>query len=223
MTETNSALAAPLSFEQARVLGCLLEKEVLVPDSYPLTLNALIAACNQSTNRDPVTSFDEAAVVAALESLREAQWAFQISQAGARVPKFKHNLPAKLTGLSAASCALLCTLLLRGPQTAGELRQRCERLHAFPDIPSVESELADLQNHPQGPLITCLPAGQGRRVAAYAHLFSGPVDASAAGVVMVSAPLARPPALDDEWKNRIEAELAALRSDLADLQSQLGV
>ena len=145
----------PLTFEQSRILGCLLEKEVLVPDSYPLTLNTLVTACNQSTNREPVTNFDESTVTRALEGLRETQWAFQLSQAGARVPKFKHNLHAKIHDLSPASVALLCTLLLRGHQTAGELRQRTERLHPFPDLPSIEAELDTLQNHPEGPLPVC--------------------------------------------------------------------
>lgn len=223
MHDTHPALATPLTFEQSRVLGCLLEKEILVPDSYPLTLNTLVIACNQSTNRDPVTSFDEATVLTALDGLRESLWVFQLSQAGARVPKFKHNLPAKISGLTPAAHALLSTLLLRGHQTAGELRQRCERLHAFPDLPAVEAALTDLQNHPEGPLITCLPAGQGRRVAAYAHLFGGPVDASAPVQLLPLPPTsARPPSLDEEWKSRIESELVALRTELAELKAQLG-
>lgn len=223
MSEIHPTLATPLSFEQARILGCLLEKETLVPDSYPLTLNSLVTACNQSTNRDPVTNLDEAVVLRALDGLREALWAFQISQAGARVPKFKHNLPAKIPGLSPAATALLCTLLLRGHQTAGELRQRCERLHAFPDLPSVETALEELCHHPDGPLAVCLPAGQGRRVAAYASLFCGPVDASAAAGPVIIAPPPAASSPDAEWKERIESELAALRAEMAELKTQLGV
>ncbi len=224
MPESHPVLATPMRFEQARILGCLLEKEVLVPDSYPLTLNTLVTACNQSTNRDPVTSLDEATVVRALDGLRESQWAFQISLAGSRVPKFKHNLPAKIPGLTPAAIAVLCTLLLRGHQTAGELRQRCERMHAFPDLPAIESELAALQNHPDGPLIVCLPAGGGRRVPAYAHLFCGPVDLAApAAAVIVAPPPPAAPSIDPEWKDRIESEIAALRAELADLKAQLGV
>jgi uncharacterized protein YceH (UPF0502 family) len=224
MPDPHPALTPPLTFEQARVLGCLLEKEALVPDSYPLTLNTLITACNQSTNRDPVTHFDETTVVRALDGLRESQWAFQLSQAGARVPKFKHNLSAKIPGLSPASVALLCTLITRGHQTAGELRQRCERMHAFPDLPSLEAELDTLQTHPDGPLIVCLPAGSGRRVPAYAHLFCGPVDPAlpAAAVVVAPSPPSTPP-VDPEWKDRIEAELVSLRAELTDLKTQLGL
>ncbi len=217
----------PLTFEQSRVLGCLLEKEVLVPDSYPLTLNTLITACNQSTNRDPITHFDETTVVRALDGLRETQWAFQLSQAGARVPKYRHNLHAKIHDLSPASVALLSTLLLRGHQTAGELRQRCERLHAFPDLPSIETELDALQNHPEGPLVICLPSGHGRRVPAYAHLLCGPVDPFAPSTASIPATttIVPPPAppIDPDWKDRIELELATLRAELADLKSQLGL
>ena len=112
----------------------------------------------------------------------------------------------------------------RGADDAGELRQRCERLHAFPDLASVESALADLQNDPDGALITCLPAGHGRRVAAYAHLFCGPVDPSTPTQIQPPPTTAvRAPSLDDDWKLRIESELAALRSELADLKAQLGV
>jgi uncharacterized protein YceH (UPF0502 family) len=216
----------PLTFEQSRILGCLLEKEVLVPDSYPLTLNTLVTACNQSTNREPVTSFDESTVTRALEGLRETQWAFQLSQAGARVPKFKHNLHAKIHDLSPASVALLCTLLLRGHQTAGELRQRTERMHPFPDLQSIEAELDTLQNHPEGPLVVCLPSGNGRRVPAYAHLLCGPVDpntpASSIAPVTTIVPPPAPP-IDPDWKERIESELASLRAELAELKAQLGI
>lgn len=222
------ALEPTLTFPQSRVLGCLLEKEILVPDSYPLTLNALVAACNQSTNREPVTHFSEAEIVGALDGLRQSLWVFQLSQAGARVPKFKHNFPTKLPGLSAASTALLCTLLLRGQQTAGELRQRCERLHAFPDLATVEAELEALEHHPEGALVVCLPSGQGRRVPAYAHLFSCPVDPFAPSttggastqVTVVPPP---PPAIDADWKNRIEEELRTLQAEVRDLKAQLGL
>ncbi len=226
-SSTHPALQPALTFTQARILGCLLEKEALVPDSYPLTLNALLAACNQSTNRDPVTQLGEAEVLAALEGLRQSLWVFQLSQAGARVPKFKHNLEAKLPGLSSPASALLCTLLLRGPQTAGELRQRCERLHAFPDLEAVEAELAALENLAEGALVVGLPAGNGRRVPAYAHLFCGPVDplASSPQGTAVSTIVVPPPAppMDPAWKERVEAELQALRAEVNDLKAQLGM
>lgn len=224
MSDPHPALFPPLSLAQTRVLGCLLEKETLVPDTYPLTLNSLITACNQSTNRDPVTHFSESEVLAALDGLREHQWAFQLSQAGARVPKFKHNLSHKIPDLLPASRALLTTLLLRGPQTSGELRQRCERLHEFPDLASVESELDALQSLAAGPLVVCLPPGSGRRVACYAHLFSGPVDPDViTGAVIVAPPPSPPPAIDPNWQTQIENQIAALQAELRDLKSQLGI
>jgi uncharacterized protein YceH (UPF0502 family) len=210
-----------LSFEQTRVLGCLLEKEALVPDTYPLTFNSLLAACNQTTNRDPVTSLDDAAVTAAIDGLRQTGWVFQLSQAGARVPKFKHNLHDKISGLDRPAVALLCTLLLRGHQTAGELRQRCERMHAFPDLASVESELESLMDHAEGPLVTCLPSGSGRRVAQYAHLFSGPVDPGAVHAMHAAPAVVVPP--PEDWRLAVETRLAALESAVADLRAQLGL
>ena len=226
MNSPHSVLSIPLSFEQARVLGCLLEKEVTVPDSYPLTLNQLLSACNQSSNREPITDFDEATVSTALEGLRQQLWVFQLSQAGARVPKLKHNLPAKLPDLSKAAVALLTTLLLRGPQTAGELRQRTERMHPFEDLAAVESTLQELTANPEGALAICLPSGNGRRVAQYMHLFCGPVDpdlistASAPKAVVIPPP---PPIVTEEWKLDIEQQLAQLREQIQDLRAQLGI
>ena len=128
---------APITFEEARVLGCLIEKESTTPEYYPLTLNQLAAACNQSTNREPVVAFDESTVQQALEGLKARQLAFQVTIPGARVQKFKHNATGKFPRLEKPTLALLCVLLLRGQQTAGELRQRTERLFNFGDLPSV--------------------------------------------------------------------------------------
>ncbi len=157
----------------ARILGCLLEKEITLPDYYPLTLNALTAACNQTTNRDPILNLEENQVRRALESLKTRGWVFEISIVGARVSKYRHNLKAKLPGLERPSTSLLCVLLLRGHQTLGELRQRTERLQTFPDLASVEAELLKLITYSEGPLVACLPAGPGRRVAQYAQLLTG--------------------------------------------------
>lgn len=224
MSDPHPALTPSLTLAQTRVLGCLMEKEVVVPDTYPLTLNSLITACNQSTNRDPVTHFSETDVLAALDGLREHQWVFLLSQAGARVPKYKHNIGHKLPDLSSAGRALLTTLLLRGPQTCGELRQRSERMHDFPDLAAIEAELELLQEHPDGPLIVCLPPGSGRRVACYAHLFSGPVDPDViTGAVIIAPPPAPTPAMDPDWKTQIESQLAALQEELRDLKNQLGI
>ena len=213
----------PLNFEQVRVLGCLLEKEMTLPEYYPLTLNALITACNQSTNRDPVTSFDEATVVGALEGLRQRQLVFQLSQAGARVPKFRHNCDQQLPDLDRPQRALLCTLLLRGSQTVGELRQRSERMHAFPDVESVEECLDSLITREAGALVQCLPAGGGRRVPSYRHLLAG-----AEAETHQNSPRldARPESIippEPSWKEEIERQLEELRREIRSLKEQLGV
>src|SRR5260370_29673370 len=132
-----------LSPVETRILGCLLEKERLTPENYPLSLHGLTAACNQSTNRDPVTAYDERTVDAGLTALREDKLATLIHAAGARVQKYRHNL-ANHYELQPREVALLCTLLLRGPQTLGELRARTERMHSFGTLEEVEPALAEL-------------------------------------------------------------------------------
>jgi uncharacterized protein len=208
----------PLTFEEARVLGCLLEKEALTPDYYPMTLNGLTTACNQSTSRDPVVSFDEATVSRALEGLKSRQLVFQITMAGARAPKFKHNVPATFVHLDEAAIALLCTLILRGPQTVGELRQRSERMVPFPDIPAVEAELKKLMEYPDLPLVKFFAPGGGRKASTYAHLLCGDVIAPNP-VVAVSTPVEN---LEPSWKEKIEAELAALKAEIAELKVRIG-
>ena len=140
---------------EVRVLGCLIEKELATPEYYPLTLNALTNACNQKSNRDPVLSLDEAEVVRALDGLRFKQLAL-LSAEGGRVPKYRHILAEKMR-LTPAELALLCELLLRGPQTAGELRTRGERMHPFPDPAAVDATLQELMERTP-PLVTLLPA-----------------------------------------------------------------
>lgn len=160
-----------LTPEDVRVLGCLIEKRLSTPDSYPLTLNALITACNQSSNRNPVVEYDAPTVNAALQSTRADGWSFILTGAGSRVPKFRESFSEKL-GLSAGSAALLAELMLRGAQTPGELRQRCVRMHQFPDLESVEAALQEMASRPV-PLVVQLPLQPGRREARYAHLLSG--------------------------------------------------
>ena len=166
---SNHATLEPITFEQSRVLGCLLEKEMTTPENYPLTLNSLVSACNQSSNREPVVSFDEATVLDALEELKTRGLAFQVSIPGARVQKFKHNLNGKFPRLEKPGLALMCVMLLRGPQTAGELRQRTERMQAFPDIPSVEDFFAGidrLSRDAAGDAHPCRWRTQGRHLCA---------------------------------------------------------
>jgi uncharacterized protein len=218
-----SAPFEPLSFEQIRVLGCLIEKEATTPDYYPLTLNATITACNQSSNREPVVSFDERTVVQALDGLKARQFVFQLTQAGARVQKFKHHLDGKLPSLTKPEIALICVLLLRGPQTIGELRQRTERLCPFPDLESVEEALRQLLEHADGPLVVAFPPGPGRKSMLYMHTFGGIPEAPGPGVTTSFEPsFALPQTELEQWRASVDAQLIALKAELAELKAQLG-
>jgi len=150
-----------------RVLGALLEKQMSTPEYYPLTLNALVNACNQSSNRDPVMVLDEGAVLSALDALRDEKLAWAVNAAGSRVTKYEHAIRERFD-LSEQEAAILCELLLRGPQTPGELRSRTARLYAFTDLPEVEAALACLTDAEE-PLAVCLPKQPGSREARYAH------------------------------------------------------
>ena len=168
----------PLSASEARVLGTLIEKARTVPDSYPLTLNSLVLGCNQKTSREPLMNLSEREVVLALEELRELGLALEVH--GARVPRFEHNMQRGLP-VPEQSAVLLGLLLLRGPQTAGELRLNAERWYRFADISSVEGFLEELQERSiekGGPLVLCLPRAPGAREPRWVHLLCGPVDAA---------------------------------------------
>jgi len=198
-----------LSLLETRVLGTLAEKEHTVPDSYPLTLNALVSGCNQKTSRSPVMDASETEVRAALDSLKRANFVMETS--GGRVSRYEHNLPRVLQ-VPSQSAALLTSLMLRGPQTAGELRISCERLHAFSDISAVEGFLNELAGRPAGALVVLLPRQPGARESRWAHLLSGPPPAEAAA----PAPEA---SRDDSLKARVE-RLEAQVAELRDLINQ---
>lgn len=220
------AILFTLTSESARVLGCLVEKEITLPDYYPMTLNALVTACNQTTNRDPIVRYDERTVMRALESLKSHGYVFEVNIVGGRTLKYRHNLKGKLPGLERQHMALLCMLLLRGSQTAGELRQRTERLFEFPDMLSVENALAELIGYNEGPLVQCIPAGPGQRVAQFMHLFCGEV-AGAAEAALYSAPAAAAPMTEEppsdaDWRARMEAEIALLKAQVSRLQTLIG-
>jgi uncharacterized protein YceH (UPF0502 family) len=213
-----------LTATEARILGCLIEKEITLPDYYPLTLNALVSACNQSTNREPVMNLDEGAVQRALENMKTRGWVFQVTVVGARVQKFRHNVKGKLPRLEKPSIALLAVLLLRGAQTLGELRQRTERLQTFPDLESVEAELNNLIAYPEGPVAACLPAGPGRRVALYAQLLTGEPGGLAPQEEIVPVTVSEPVSQEDqEWKRRMEMEIELLKAQLSRLKTKLGI
>jgi uncharacterized protein YceH (UPF0502 family) len=193
-----------LTLLETRVLGTLFEKQHTVPDSYPLTLNALVAGCNQKTSRSPVMEASEAEVQAGLDSLKSRNLAIESS--GGRVARYSHNLERVLQ-VPSQSGAILVSLMLRGPQTAGELRISCERLHSFADISAVEGFLNELAARPAGPLVVQLPRLPGSRENRWAHLLSGtPAQETA-------APEAQ--AQDASLK----AQVARLQSELAELQA----
>jgi uncharacterized protein YceH (UPF0502 family) len=197
-----------------RVLGCLIEKERTTPEYYPLSLNALASACNQKTNRDPVLALDEAEVARGLEQLRSAGLAMQSAE-GSRVARYAHNVAAKLQ-LDAAEVALLAELLLRGPQTAGELRARAERMHHFADIADVESSLGRLIER-DPPLVAKLARQPGRKEPRYQQLLGG----APSGDEARAAEPAPESATEDDRVARLEAEVRALRAEVNALWKEL--
>jgi uncharacterized protein len=214
-----------LSAEEARVVGSLVEKQVTTPEYYPLTLNALVNACNQISNRDPVVSYDEQTVAAALESLRAKKLAREVRTADGRVPKYRQVLE-EVYPLTRAELAVVCVLLLRGPQTVGELRARTERLYPFSDLSFVEATLEGLMQPTDARpgLVVKLPRQQGRKDSRYAHLLSGPVEfeeAAAAPHARTDSRAARASGGgDDERVARLEEELRAVRGELDELRRE---
>ena len=208
----------PLTPNEARVLATLMEKARTVPDSYPMSLNGLLTGCNQKTSRDPVMQLSDAEAQEALDSLKLLSLAFESS--GNRTTRWEHNFQRGV-GVPEQSAVLLGLLMLRGPQTAGELRINAERWYRFADISSVEAFLDELQERSAekgGPLVMQLPRAPGAREQRWAHLLCGPVDTSsapAAGAGAAPALAARVEAL--------EAEMAELRSTVGRLCAELGL
>jgi uncharacterized protein YceH (UPF0502 family) len=172
-----------LSPLELRVLGCLIEKESTTPDGYPLSLNALTAACNQKTNRDPLMDLNEHTVLDTVEALIKKSLVTSRGGAGSRVSKFAHRLSNRLLDenqYSRPELALLCVLFLRGPQTLGELKTRCARLHTFPDTAELLATLKMLEQRDGGACVVKLPTQPGQKEARYAHLLGGEVEAESA-------------------------------------------
>jgi len=203
---------------ETRVLGCLIEKELTTPEYYPLSLNALTNACNQKSNRDPIMILEDEDVVRALESLRFNQLAI-VSADGGRVAKYRHLLSEKMQ-LVPAELALLCELLLRGPQTVGELRTRCERMQSFADLAAVEETLHELLER-QPPLVTKLAKQPGRKEARFAHLFSGEPTASAADFSPPPEAARLRVMAENERITKLEGDVAELRNEVAELRQML--
>jgi uncharacterized protein len=208
----------PLGPVEVRVLGCLIEKDITTPDYYPLTLNALTNACNQSSNRDPVVSYAEHDVVRGLDLLREKKLAFMFQGADSRVAKFGHRI-AETFELPRPETAVLCVLLLRGPQTPGELRGRTARMHEFASLGEVEATLNELISRTPAALAVKLPRQPGMKEQRYAHLLSGEVHTSSPA----SAPGAAAPAEQAEAGRlaRLEGEATALRAEVAALKGEI--
>lgn len=199
---------------EVRVLGALVEKQITTPDYYPLTLNALVNACNQISSRDPVVSYDESTVLRALDGLRDQKLASISSGAESRVPKYRHKLNERFE-LSAAETALLCLLLLRGPQTAGEIRTRSGRLHEFASVTDVEAALEAMSTRATEPLAIRLPRQAGFKESRVAHLLGGTLTPASAA----SAPAA-PATTAHVERPDLATEIAALRLELAELRQQ---
>ncbi|HTQ57713.1 MAG TPA: YceH family protein [Bryobacteraceae bacterium] len=212
-------MSLQLSDAEVRVLGALMEKEIATPEYYPLSLNALVNACNQKSNREPVVSYDEDTVEAALAGLRDKGLAVRISGHDMRVPKHGHRLQEVLN-LGRREAAVLCVLLLRGPQTPGELRGRTERLYPFGDLEAVDACLARLMEWQPEPLATRLARQPGTKEARYAHLLSGepPAEAPAPAACEPREPREDPLARLTATVEKLEAEVADLKRQLADLR-----
>ena len=168
-------MQAPLDAIAVRVLGALIEKELTTPDNYPLSLNALVAACNQTSAREPVMELDEGAVNRTVNELRQRSLVRAVQQSGSRVLRFRHLMVESLN-LDGPELAALCVLMLRGPQTAGEIKSRSGRLFDFPELEKVESTLEGLMGRP-APLVARLPRRPGQKDSRYAHVLSGDVPA----------------------------------------------
>ena len=205
-----------MSFElneiEARVLGCLVEKELTTPDYYPLTLNALTNACNQKTNREPVTDYDEKEVERALETLSEKHLSYTLFSGASRTPKYKHRLPG-VYELELPQVAVVCVLLLRGAQTLGELNQRTTRIYEFADLNEVNETVENLINR-ETPIVVKLERQPGQKESRYAHLLSGEIVEESLSFPQKSSANQT----QNERIEKLEAEIEELREELNDFK-----
>lgn len=212
-----------LSPLEARVIGCLLEKQVTTPEQYPLSINGVVTACNQKTNREPVMTLSEAEVQNQLDMLVKRHYLRTVSGFGNRVTKYEQRFCNSEFGdlkLTSAEVALVTTLLLRGAQTPGELRGRAQRMHEFSDMAEVENTLERLATREDGPFVVRLPREPGKRESRYMHLFSGEVD-----LQTIAAGQPESAQIDDDLRTRVEAlesEVAELKQRLESLLAHLG-
>ena len=207
-----------LNAVEVRVLGALIEKEITTPEYYPLTLNSLTTACNQKSNRDPVVSLEEKAVVRALEGLREKGLARQVSGVDMRVPKHYHLFDEKMC-LTPPQVAALCVLLLRGPQTVGEIRGRSGRLYEFADLEEVERVLTGLVERSEGALVVQLARQPGRKESRYAHVLMGEPEENKAYAEGPVDAVALEVRAEDERITALEEQIQILKNELADVRN----
>ncbi|MFV8463240.1 YceH family protein [Vibrio campbellii] len=208
-----------LSPIEARIIGCLIEKEVTTPDHYPLTLNSLTTACNQKSNREPVLSLSESEVLDAVDGLIARRMVSDESSFNSRVNKYQHRFCNTEFGdlqFTEQERAIICCMLLRGPQTPGELRTRTGRLASFTDVKEVEATLEKLATREAGALVVKLPREAGKRESRYQHLLSGEVDVEA--FATASAGVAAPSASNEKLEE-LESEVASLRAEVAELKA----
>lgn len=207
-----------LTDADVRVLGALIEKQITTPDYYPLSLNALVAACNQSSNRHPVVSYDDEIVLAAIQHLRRASLVRGIQRIDSRVTKYEHTAGDALN-LDEREIAVMCVLMLRGPNTLGELRTRTERLATFDSLAEIEATLNALIEREKDPPVARLPRRAGQKEVRYAHLLSGEVAADVAEVAMATTPVMQTPTSDRVAA--LEHSVAELQSEVSDIRRQL--
>jgi uncharacterized protein YceH (UPF0502 family) len=211
---------SPVSLDEreVRVLGALVEKQVTTPDYYPLTLNALVNACNQTSSREPVVIYDESTVTRAIDGLRDQKLASVSGGAESRVAKFRHKLSERFE-LDGAQLAVLCLLMLRGPQTPGEIRTRSGRLHEFASVEETESTLEQLSNRLPQPLVLRLPRAAGRKEARFTHLLSGIPSAIPNSPAASESPTATAVSVPEELA-MLRQELNELRAEFAEFRKQ---
>jgi uncharacterized protein len=223
-----------LSALEARIIGCLVEKQITTPDQYPLSLNALVNACNQKSNREPLMVLDDSTVQRAVDELARKHLLLERSGFGSRVVKYRHcfcNTEFGTLKFDPQELAIVCELLLRGAQTPGELRGRANRMASFTEVSDVEATLDRLSKREGGPYVSRLTREPGRRDSRYAHLLGGPIaeptDTSSADAQFITPSRSVPemplPASEQEQRlTRLEQEVHALRAELSDLRTRLG-
>jgi uncharacterized protein YceH (UPF0502 family) len=207
---------------EARVIGSLIEKSITTPDQYPLSLNSLTSACNQKSNRDPIMDLDERTVQQTVDALSRKHLILEKSGFGSRVPKYQHrfcNTGFGAPNFTPIETAIVCELLLRGPQTPGELKTRGSRLAQIGEVSEVENALLNLTTRTDGPLVVQLPREAGRRDARYAHLFSGEVEIPESAPMPATA--AEPKVRANDRIERLEELVAELRRELDELKGKL--